>query len=134
MLDPDPVELRRLTEAAGYFPAGNPLADDLIHEFSSLLWSHMIDDRPTTLTPAWASEVVRTYLLKGPRSRELDKWGGLPAHAVFLQRITVGVLAILGRLNATANWHRIGRELWLGESPASPMGELEADWCARMRA
>jgi predicted unusual protein kinase regulating ubiquinone biosynthesis (AarF/ABC1/UbiB family) len=129
-LDPNPAELRRLTEEVGYFPPGNPLSDDVIFRFSSLLWSHLAEDRPMTLTAAWASDIVRTFLLKGPEFRELDRWGGLPPSTVILQRITVGVLAILGRLNATANWHRIARELWLGEPPASPMGELEAAWLA----
>ena len=135
VLDPDPVELRRLVEDAGYFIPGSPLTDELIHRFSALLWSHLVEDRPTTLTPEWASEVVRTYLLKGPEYRELDRWGGLPRHAVVLQRITVGLLAILGRLGATANWHGIAREVWLGEPPCTPLGQLEGDWlAARTRA
>ena len=130
-LEPDPDELRRLVETAGYFPPGNPLATDVIFRFSALLWSHVAEDRDMTLTPEWASETVRTYLMKGPEFRELDRWGGLPAHTVILQRITVGLLAVLGKLHATANWHRIAREIWFGEAPASALGEREAAWLAQ---
>jgi predicted unusual protein kinase regulating ubiquinone biosynthesis (AarF/ABC1/UbiB family) len=133
-IDPDPAALRRRVEAYGFFSPGAPLSDEVIFEFSSLLWRHLVDDTPTTLTPEWASETVRTYLLKGPEFRELDKWGGLPRDVIILQRITVGLLAILGRLHATANWHRIIRELLFGEPPATPLGELEAEWLARSRA
>ena len=98
-----------------------------------MLWTHVAEDRAITLTPEWASETVRTYLFKGPRFKAIDRWGGLPPQVVILQRITVGLLAVLGRLNATANWHRVARELLLGEAPASRLGELEADWLARTR-
>jgi hypothetical protein len=52
----------------------------------------------------------------------------LPPDSIILQRITVGLLALLGRLRATANWHRITREIWLGDPPSTPMGEEEAAW------
>jgi hypothetical protein len=95
--------------------------------------AHVAEDRPVTLTAEWASETVRTFLLKGPRFKPIDRWGGLPPQVVKLQRITVGLLAVLGRLNATANWHRIARKLLLGEAPASRLGELEANWLAGAR-
>jgi predicted unusual protein kinase regulating ubiquinone biosynthesis (AarF/ABC1/UbiB family) len=129
-LEPDPAELRIVLERVGHFVPGSPLSDEQIYEFSSMLWSYLADDSPTTLTPAWASETVRRYLFKGPEFKHIDRWGALPKDFVILQRITVGLLAILGRLNATANWHRIARELWLGDAPASALGELEAEWLA----
>ena len=127
-LEPDPVALRRVLERVGHFPPGAPLTDEQIFEFSATLWSYLAPDRPTTLTPAWASKTVRNFLFKGAEFRHIDRWGALPVDLVILQRITVGLLAILGRLNATANWHRIARELWLGEPPATPLGEREAEW------
>ena len=132
-LEPDPVKLRAVLEQVGHFAPGNPLTDEQIFEFSAVLWGYLADDRPTTLTPAWASETVRRYLFKGPKFKHIDRWGGLPVDLVILQRITVGLLAILGRLHATANWHRIARELWLGDAPATPLGEREAEWLASAR-
>ena len=51
-------------------------------------------------------------------------------NVVVLQRINLGLYAVLGSLNATANWRRIGRELWPAcMGPAStPIGEAEARW------
>ncbi len=129
-IEPDAPALAALCERMGYFAPGNPLPPELILEFSALLWGHAAEDRPFTITPAWASEVVRTFMLKGDRFRTLDRYGGLPVDSIILQRITVGLLAVLGRLNATANWHRITRELWLGEDPSTPLGDAEAAWLA----
>jgi predicted unusual protein kinase regulating ubiquinone biosynthesis (AarF/ABC1/UbiB family) len=127
-IEPDARALAKLCEEMGYFTPGNPLSPDLILEFSAMLWGHTIEDRPFTITPAWTTELVRTFLLKNERFRVLDRYGGLPVDSIILQRITVGLLAVLGRLNATANWHRITRELWMNDAPASPMGEAEARW------
>jgi hypothetical protein len=41
-----------------------------------------------------------------------------------------GVLAVLGQLEATRNWYRIGREWWFGEPASTELGELEAEWAA----
>ena len=127
-LDPEPAVLRQVSEELGFFAKGNPLSDDVIAGFSAALWSHLASDEPTTITPERATETVRTYFLKGRDYRDVNRWGGLPRDAVILQRITVGLLAVLGRLQATANWHRIARELLLGEPPATPMGEEEMAW------
>jgi len=129
-LEPDPKALAALCERMGYFTPGNPLPPQLILDFSALLWGHTAADSLFTITPAWSGDVVRTFLIKGDRFRELDRYGGLPVDSIILQRITVGLLAVLGRLNATANWHRITRELWMGDAPATAMGEAEARWLA----
>jgi predicted unusual protein kinase regulating ubiquinone biosynthesis (AarF/ABC1/UbiB family) len=129
-IDHDPPLVRALTEEAGYFVPGSPLTDEQIFDFSSLFWSYVAEDRPVTLTAEWASDTVRRYLIKDDRFREIDKWGAVPPEYVIMQRITIGLFAILGRLNATANWRRILTELWWDGDPASPLGELEAEWLA----
>jgi predicted unusual protein kinase regulating ubiquinone biosynthesis (AarF/ABC1/UbiB family) len=127
-ISPDPKALRRVLEQIGYFMPGAPLSDEVIANFSGMFWSYMTEDRPVTLTADWASDTVRRYLFKDEEFREVDRWGAIPPQYVILQRITVGLFAILGRLNATANWRRIVLEIWFGEPPATPLGELEASW------
>jgi hypothetical protein len=39
-----------------------------------------------------------------------------------------GVLAVLGQLNATRNWMRIGREWWFAEEPSTELGQLEWEY------
>ena len=52
----------------------------------------------------------------------------LPANELMGRRMESGVLAVLGQLNATRNWYRIGREWWFGEPPATELGEQERAW------
>jgi len=49
-----------------------------------------------------------------------------------LQRINLGLFALLGELNATANWRALAEEIWpFVRAPAStPIGEAEAIWRA----
>ena len=129
-IEPNPAALRKASEEIGYFSPGAPLTDDQIFRFTGLFWNYMAEDRPVTLTAEWASDTVHRYLIKDTEFRQIDTWGAMPPDFTFLQRITIGLFAVLGRLNATANWHRIARELWFDEAPASYLGSLEAEWRA----
>jgi hypothetical protein len=55
---------------------------------------------------------------------------------VILQRINLGLFAVLGELSATADWRAISEEIWpFVRGPAStPMGQAEAAWRARRPA
>src|SRR5581483_6103479 len=88
------------------------------------------EDREITLTPEWATDAIRRYTFKQGEFRDIEKYTTIPAPFVIMQRITFGLTAILGRLNATANWRRIAEELWFDGPPATRMGEAEAVWHA----
>ena len=62
-----------------------------------------------------------------PRSSfyRLMRRENLPANELMGRRMESGVLAVLGQLEATRNWYRIGRELWFAEPPSTELGELE---------
>jgi len=47
-----------------------------------------------------------------------------------MQRINLGLYAVLGSMNATANWRRIAEEIWPFKNgpPSTPIGEAEAQW------
>lgn len=127
-IEPDPARDRALSEEAGFYVPGAPPTHEQTFSFDRMFWSHVVDDAPVTLTAEWASDTVRRYFLKDDVTREINRWSTLPPDFLILQRITVGLFAILGRLNATANWRRILIELWWDGPPATPLGELEADW------
>ena len=54
---------------------------------------------------------------------------------MILQRINLGLFALLGELSATADWRRIAEEIWpfLQAPPSTPMGAAEAAWRARRK-
>ncbi|WP_067709942.1 ABC1 kinase family protein [Nocardia yamanashiensis] len=53
-----------------------------------------------------------------------------PAEHAFARRVEYGTLALLGKLRATGNWHRIAREWLYGDAPRTELGRLEHDWLA----
>ena len=118
---------RSALERAGFLKAGAPVPTETVVDRFGLFYSTVLQDAPMTITPAFASAIVRRFFdAKGP----LAPYSDVPRTYVILQRINLGLYAVLGSLNATANWRRIGQELWpfvLG--PAStPIGEAEALW------
>jgi hypothetical protein len=47
---------------------------------------------------------------------------------ITFNRMSFGVASLIGRLEATANWQAIGRELWAGEPSQTEMGTAEQKW------
>ena len=60
---------------------------------------------------------------------DVMEYAGMPPSMVVLQRINLGLLAILGRLEATANWRRVAFERWPDDAPPSTaLGREERVW------
>ena len=54
----------------------------------------------------------------------------VPPAFVIVQRINLGLFAVLAALGATANWRRLAEEMWpwVEGPPSTPLGELEHGW------
>jgi len=54
----------------------------------------------------------------------------VPRAFVFIQRINLGLYAILGELGATGNYRAIAEELWpfANGAPSTEIGVAEAKW------
>jgi predicted unusual protein kinase regulating ubiquinone biosynthesis (AarF/ABC1/UbiB family) len=118
---------RSALERAGFLKPGAPVPTETVVDRFGLFYSTVLQDAPMTITPAFASAIVRRFFdAKGP----LAPYSDVPRTYVVLQRINLGLYAVLGSLNATANWRRIGEEMWpFVMGPAStPIGEAEARW------
>jgi predicted unusual protein kinase regulating ubiquinone biosynthesis (AarF/ABC1/UbiB family) len=84
-----------------------------------------VDDAEVTID----REVVAAVLIDfgDPRSRhwELMRRETMPPQAMLARRMEALTLGVLGKLGATANWHRIAREWLFGEPPSTVLGEQE---------
>jgi hypothetical protein len=84
---------------------------------------------PRTMTGEYASAVSRRFFdFRSP----LTPYAAIPRSYVILQRINLGLFALLGDLSATADWRCIAEEIWpFVRAPAcTPMGAAEATWQA----
>jgi predicted unusual protein kinase regulating ubiquinone biosynthesis (AarF/ABC1/UbiB family) len=126
----DPEAFRRSLENAGFLRPGAPLSTQAIVEHLAVFYDTIREPGPLTITSEYASAVVRRFF--DVRSPVAD-YISVPRSYVILQRINLGLFAVLGELSATANWRAIAEEIWpFTHGPAStPMGEAEAVWRAR---
>jgi predicted unusual protein kinase regulating ubiquinone biosynthesis (AarF/ABC1/UbiB family) len=126
----DPEAFRRSLENAGFLRPGAPLSTEAIVEHLAVFYDTIREPGPLTITSEYASAVVRRFF--DVRSPVAD-YISVPRSYVILQRINLGLFAVLGELSATANWRAIAEEIWpFTHGPAStPMGNAEAAWRAR---
>jgi predicted unusual protein kinase regulating ubiquinone biosynthesis (AarF/ABC1/UbiB family) len=128
-VDNSPQEFRASLEEAGFIAPGAPLSTEIIVDHLALFYELVRQNRTMTVTSEYASAVVRQFFdLRSP----VAEYASIPRSYVILQRINLGLFALLGDLQATANWRAIAEEIWpfLQAPPSTPMGEAEAQWRA----
>jgi predicted unusual protein kinase regulating ubiquinone biosynthesis (AarF/ABC1/UbiB family) len=128
-VDNDPEGFRRAMEDAGFLMRGAPLPTDMIVEHMAVFYDTVRERGPRTMTGAYASAVTRRFFdFRSP----LAAYVQIPRSYVILQRINLGLFALLGELSATANWRCIAEEIWpfVQGPPCTPMGAAEARWRA----
>jgi predicted unusual protein kinase regulating ubiquinone biosynthesis (AarF/ABC1/UbiB family) len=131
-IEHDPEAFRRSLERAGFLQPHAPLSTDAIIEHLAVFYDTIREPGPLTITSGYASSVVRRFFdLRSPVAEYIS----IPKSYVILQRINLGLFAVLGQLSATANWRAISEEIWpFTQGPAATsMGEAEAAWQARRR-
>ena len=129
----DPEAFRRSLETAGFLRPGAPPSTEAIVEHLAVFYDTIREPGPLTITSDYASSVVRRFFdLRSPVAGYIS----VPRPYVVLQRINLGLFAVLGELSATADWRAISEEIWpFVRGPAStPLGEAEVAWRARRRA
>ena len=130
VFEKDYEAFRAALERAGFLRAGAPVPTSVVVDRFALFYSTALRDEPMTITPAFASAIVRRFFdARGP----LAAYSDVPRAYVIMQRINLGLYAVLGSLNATANWRRIAEELWPFRNgpPSTPIGEAEARWLSQ---
>jgi predicted unusual protein kinase regulating ubiquinone biosynthesis (AarF/ABC1/UbiB family) len=128
-VDNDPEAFRRSMEDAGFLVRDAPLSTDEVVDHMAVFYQLVRKPAPLTITPEYASAVVRRFFdLRNP----ITNYVAIPRSYVILQRINLGLFALLGELSATANWRTIAEEIWpfVRARASTPIGEAEAAWRA----
>jgi predicted unusual protein kinase regulating ubiquinone biosynthesis (AarF/ABC1/UbiB family) len=125
----DPHAFREAVEAAGFLKPAPSLSDEQVVRYLSHYYQMVLEPGATTCTPEYASETVRRFF---DASDEVVKHANVPAAFVILQRINLGLYAVLAGLRATADWRRVAEEIWpwVGAPPSTQLGRAEATWRA----
>ena len=131
-VDNDPEAFRRSMEKAGFLRPDAPLSTETIVEHMGVFYETIRQRGRLTITGDYASAVVRRFFdVRSP----VAEYVSVPRSYVILQRINLGLFAVLGELSATADWRTIAEEIWpfVQGPPSTPLGEAEVAWRAARR-
>ena len=131
-VDDKPEEFRASLEEAGFIAPGAPLTTEAIVDHLAVFYELVREPKTMTVTSDYASAVVRRFFAVG---QPVTEYAAIPRSYVILQRINLGLFALLGDLHATANWRLIAEEIWpfIQGPPSTPMGEAEVAWRERRK-
>ena len=126
-IDHDHVRFREIVEGAGLLKRGAPIDTIEAGEYFSHFYEPVRESKVMTWTPEYSSAIVRHTF---DRDSPISQYATVPKPFVFIQRINLGLYAILGELHATGNYRKVAEELWpmTNAEPSTPMGEAEAEW------
>jgi len=102
-----------------------------------LVWNHLkmlnrpiLEDAPTTIDRPMVQQIGAAGF--DPRSEAFQtlRKVGVPGIVITLNRMGFGVASVLARLEATAKWQAIMREMWDDEPSQTELGRAEQEWLA----
>jgi predicted unusual protein kinase regulating ubiquinone biosynthesis (AarF/ABC1/UbiB family) len=126
-VDHDDVEFRRILEHAGMLQPDAPVSTAAVGEYFSHFYATVRTDAEMTWTREYANSIVRHTF---DRTSPISQFATVPRAFVFIQRINLGLYALLGELGSTGNFRRIAAELWpfVDAEPSTDLGRAEAAW------
>jgi len=129
VLDHDMEEYRRIIEDAGMLQRDAPFTTQEAGDYFAHFYAPVRESHEMTWTTEYATSIVRHTF---DRTSAIAQYATVPKSFVFIQRINLGLYALLGQLGAAGNFRRISEELWpmTNAGPSTPMGEAEAIWLA----
>jgi predicted unusual protein kinase regulating ubiquinone biosynthesis (AarF/ABC1/UbiB family) len=130
VIEGDTETIMRLGTETGFFPEPDKFKPDRVLEHFRAATSWYTVDEEIQLTPEWATQVLID--MSDPRSEyfgQLRHESAPPDH-IFGRRMEVLTLAVIAQLHARGNFHRIAREWFYGDPPATELGRQEAEFYA----
>jgi predicted unusual protein kinase regulating ubiquinone biosynthesis (AarF/ABC1/UbiB family) len=128
VFDDDPERLRVALHDLGFLRDPRKVDAEQLMQHVRAIGGWYMEDREVMIDSARVMDAIAA--VSDPRSEfyRLVRRENLPANELMGRRMETGVLAVLAQLRANRNWHRIGREWWFGDSPATELGRLEWDY------
>jgi predicted unusual protein kinase regulating ubiquinone biosynthesis (AarF/ABC1/UbiB family) len=123
MMTGDAAGIEETMRTLGVLPAGVEVDRDRLASFFEIMLGPVKDDRPVRYTRKLVGDAVRAIAMPDSPYRDIQEKLQFPAMLAIWQRYTFGTAAVLGHLEAEANWHRITREFLFGDPPSTPIGE-----------
>ena len=123
--DEDPERLRIALHDLGFLNNPKKIDAEKLMEHVKTVGGWYMQDKEVRISPRYVMKVITA--ISDPRSEfyDLMRRENVPANELMGRRMETGVMAVLGQLEATRNWYRIGREWWFADEPATELGRDE---------
>jgi predicted unusual protein kinase regulating ubiquinone biosynthesis (AarF/ABC1/UbiB family) len=126
VIEGDKETIMRLGTEIGFFPDPHKFDPNRVLEHFRAATAWYTVDQEIEVTPEYATQVLID--MSDPRSEyfgQLRHESAPPDH-IFGRRMEVLTLAVISQLHSRGNFHRIAREWYYGDAPATELGEQEA--------
>ncbi len=124
-------ELHRIWSEEKFLPQPERVEpDDLLAYALDAIWWYAEDTEVQITREAVQRIAIQAGDPRSTHFRTMRHQDMNPEHLMG-RRLELLVLAVLGELQATANWHRIAREWMYGDEPVTELGKQEAEFRAR---
>jgi predicted unusual protein kinase regulating ubiquinone biosynthesis (AarF/ABC1/UbiB family) len=131
VVEDNAVELHRLLAQAGFLPEPEKLDPAILMDYvREGIWWYTSDERVRLNQEIVCTVAIETSDPRGKHFRAMRHQDIVPEH-LFGRRLELLTLAVLGQLEAEANWHEIAREWMYGDDPVTELGRLEAEFNSR---
>ena len=118
----------------GFLTGAKEMEPDRLLAFADMATCWYTKDEAVQLTPEIASDIVLGVSTPMGEHFARMRHESMPPEYLFGRRLEHLTLAVLGQLEARANWHRIAREWVYDAEPVTELGKAEAAWLASRRA
>lgn len=123
----DPAGFRGAVEDAGFLRHDPALSDAQISDYFRHYYQVVMGSGETAFSDDYATQTVRHFF---DASNPVLKRANVPPAFAVLQRINLGLYAVLAGLGSRRDWRRIAEEIWpfVDAPPSTPLGRAELAW------
>jgi predicted unusual protein kinase regulating ubiquinone biosynthesis (AarF/ABC1/UbiB family) len=133
VFDNDGAAFRRAIEEMDMLKPGAPITDEEVEEYFGYFYALVRQPGRHLITHEYAAGMVSQFF--DVNASPVPKFANVVPAFVILQRINLGLYAILARLEANFDWLAMTSEIWPfvhDAPPSTALGREEAAWAAKL--